>query len=300
MNTYLDTSANQPEPPSPTQAHVAQLSVGLRQGALNPATLAGGLIVLVLILSALLAPLLATHDPIAQDLSTRLTPPGAADWLGTDQLGRDLYSRLLYGAQPTLMIVVLVVALSAPFGVTVGLLAGYLGGWVDVVLMSITNIVLAFPRLIVALAFVMVQQPGFTNTVIAIAITAWPPYACLAHAETLAQRRSTFVEVARSFGIPSSRIITRQILPLCLASAVIRAPLDMAGFILTAAALGFLGLGPQPPMAEWGAMIGAGRDHIFDAWWVGAVPGLAIVLVSLGFNLFGDGLRDALNPKHHD
>ena len=288
------------EPSSRAQARLVQIARAIRHAARNPSTLAGSIIVLALVLMAILAPLLATHDPMAQDLSARLTPPSAAHWLGTDQLGRDLYSRLLYGAQPTLLIVVLVVSLSAPFGVAVGLLAGYFGGWIEVVLMRLTDIVMAFPRLILALALVAVLQPGLINAVIAIAITAWPPYARLARAETLALRHSEFVEAARGLGMPSGQIITGQILPLCLSSAAIRATLDMAGIILTAAGLGFLGLGAQPPMAEWGAMIAAGRDHIFDAWWVAAVPGLAIVLVSLGFNLLGDGLRDVLDPKHHD
>jgi peptide/nickel transport system permease protein len=288
------------EPSSRAQARLVQIARAIRRAARNPSTLAGSIIVLALVLMAILAPLLATHDPMAQDLSARLTPPSAAHWLGTDQLGRDLYSRLLYGAQPTLLIVVLVVSLSAPFGVAVGLLAGYFGGWIEVVLMRLTDIVMAFPRLILALALVAVLQPGLINAVIAIAITAWPPYARLARAETLALRHSEFVEAARGLGMPSGKIITGQILPLCLSSAAIRATLDMAGIILTAAGLGFLGLGAQPPMAEWGAMIAAGRDHIFDAWWVAAVPGLAIVLVSLGFNLLGDGLRDVLDPKHHD
>ena len=287
-------------PSSRTHARLVQLTKASRRAAGNPSTLVGSLIVLALLLAAILAPVFATHDPMAQDLSARLSPPNAAHWLGTDQLGRDLYSRLLYGAQPTLMIVVLVVAISAPFGVAIGLLAGYFGGWVETLLMRVTDIVMAFPRLILALALVAVLQPGLINAVIAISITAWPPYARLTRAETLSLRHSEFVEAARGLGMPSRKIITGQILPLCVSSAAIRATLDMAGIILTAAGLGFLGLGAQPPMAEWGAMIAAGRDHIFDAWWVAAVPGLAIVLVSLGFNLLGDGLRDVLDPKHHD
>ena len=287
-------------PSSRTHARLVQLTKASRRAAGNPSTLVGSLIVLALVLAAILAPVFATHDPMAQDLSARLSPPNAAHWLGTDQLGRDLYSRLLYGAQPTLMIVVLVVAISAPFGVAIGLLAGYFGRWVETLLMRVTDIVMAFPRLILALALVAVLQPGLINAVIAIAITAWPPYARLTRAETLALRHSEFVEAARGLGMPSRKIITGQILPLCVSSAAIRATLDMAGIILTAAGLGFLGLGAQPPMAEWGAMIAAGRDHIFDAWWVAAVPGVAIVLVSLGFNLLGDGLRDVLDPKHHD
>lgn len=278
-------------------ASASPLRRALGRIAHDPSTSAGALILLLFVLTALAAPLLATHDPTALDLGARLLRPGAGHWLGTDGLGRDLYSRLVYGARPTLLVVVLVIALAVPFGVAVGLIAGYRGGVVETLLMRVTDVVMAFPRLIVALALVAVLRPGLENAIIAIAVTAWPPYARLARAETLTLRRQDFVEAARSIGMRDSRIVLREILPLCLSSVAIRATLDMAGIILTAAGLGFLGLGAQPPLAEWGAMIAAGRDHIFDAWWVAAVPGLAIVLVSLGFNLLGDGLRDLADPK---
>jgi peptide/nickel transport system permease protein len=287
-------------PTSRREARLIQFRIGLQRVVRNPSTLIGGLLVLTLLVMALIAPLIATHDPMAQMLADRLQPPGAAHWLGTDQLGRDIYSRLVYGAQPTLLIVILVIAFSAPFGLIIGMVAGYMGGWVETLLMRLTDIFMAFPRLILALALVSVLKPGLTNAVIAIAITAWPSYARLARAETLALRHADFVEAARGLGQSGRRIVMGQILPLCLSSAAIRATLDMAGIILTAAGLGFLGLGAQPPMAEWGAMIGTGRDHVFDAWWVAAAPGVAILLVSLGFNLLGDGLRDVLDPKHHD
>lgn len=296
-------SAVSPSMQSPTsrrEARLIQFRIGLRRVVRNPSTLVGGLLVLTLLVMALIAPLIATHDPMAQVLADRLQPPSAAHWLGTDQLGRDIYSRLVYGAQPTLLIVILVIAFSAPFGLIIGMVAGYMGGWVETVLMRLTDIFMAFPRLILALALVSVLKPGLTNAVIAIAITAWPSYARLARAETLALRHADFVEAARGLGQSGRKIVMGQILPLCLSSAAIRATLDMAGIILTAAGLGFLGLGAQPPMAEWGAMIGTGRDHVFDAWWVAAAPGVAILLVSLGFNLLGDGLRDVLDPKHHD
>ncbi len=287
-------------PTSRREARLIQFRIGLRRVVRNPSTLVGGLLVLILLVMALVAPLIATHDPMAQVLADRLQPPSAAHWLGTDQLGRDIYSRLVYGAQPTLLIVILVIAFSAPFGLIIGMVAGYMGGWVETLLMRLTDIFMAFPRLILALALVSVLKPGLTNAVIAIAITAWPSYARLARAETLALRHADFVEAARGLGQSGRKIVMGQILPLCLSSAAIRATLDMAGIILTAAGLGFLGLGAQPPMAEWGAMIGTGRDHVFDAWWVAAAPGVAILLVSLGFNLLGDGLRDVLDPKHHD
>jgi peptide/nickel transport system permease protein len=287
-------------PSSRREARLAQAAVGLRRLLRNPSSLAGFVLVLLLVVAAVFAPLIATHDPNAQDFALRLSPPSAAHWLGTDQFGRDIYSRLVHGARPTLLIVLLVVVLAAPFGFVVGLVAGYAGGAVEAVVMRVTDIVMAFPRLVLALALVAVLTPGLTNAVIAIAVTAWPPYARMARAEALVLRKADFVEAARGLGMGPAGIIFGQIMPLCLASVAIRATLDMAGIILTAAGLGFLGLGAQPPMAEWGAMIAQGRDQAFDAWWIAAVPGLAILAVSLGFNLLGDGLRDVLDPRHHD
>ncbi len=287
-------------PASRAQARRMQAAMRLRRLLRNPSSLIGLVIVVALFLVAALAPLIATHDPNAQNFALRLAPPSAAHWLGADQFGRDVYSRLVYGARPTLMVVLLVIVMAAPFGFVVGLLAGYFGGFVEATLMRVTDIVMAFPRLVLALALVAVMKPGLINAVIAIAITAWPPYARLARAEALSLRKADFVEAARGLGMGWRGIVFGQIMPLCLASVAIRATLDMAGIILTAAGLGFLGLGAQPPLAEWGAMIAQGRDQAFDAWWVAAAPGVAILTVSLGFNLLGDGLRDVLDPKHHD
>jgi peptide/nickel transport system permease protein len=179
----------------------------------------------------------------------------------------------------------------------VGTAAGYFGGWVDVVLMRITDIFMAFPRLILALAFASALGPGIENAIIAIAITAWPPYARLARAETLTIRDTDYINAARLQGASHLRILWGHITPLCLSSAIVRVTLDMAGIILIAAGLGFLGLGAQPPQPEWGAMIAGGRRFIIDQWWVATMPGLAIFVVALGFNLLGDGLRDVLDPK---
>jgi peptide/nickel transport system permease protein len=258
----------------------------------------GMVILALMVLSAVFAPWLAPFDPNAQDITQRLLPPGAAHWLGTDQLGRDLLSRVIYGTQPTLLIVSLVAVLSAPAGLLLGMCAGYFGGWIEAVLMRITDIFMAFPRLVLALALVAVLGPGIVNAVIAIAITAWPPYARIARTETRTVKGSDFIQAARVQGLPTSRILFGHLLPICLPSTVIRVTLDMAGIILTAAGLGFLGLGAQPPMSEWGAMISTGRQYIFDQWWVAAVPGVAILLGSLAFNLVGDGLRDVLDPKN--
>ncbi|HVM80660.1 MAG TPA: nickel transporter permease [Stellaceae bacterium] len=263
----------------------------------NPLALAGLALVVALLAIAAAAPLLAHGDPVAQDLARRLKPPSAAFWFGTDELGRDIYTRILYGARITLGIVSLVVVIVAPIGLLVGCVAGYLGGIADVVLMRVTDVFLAFPRLILALAFVAALGPGIENAVIAISLTAWPPYARIARAETIVLRDSDFISAARLLGASPGRIVLLHVMPLCLSSMIVRVTLDMAGIILTAAGLGFLGLGAQPPSPEWGAMISAGRKFILDQWWVAAFPGLAICLVSLGFNLLGDGLRDVLDPK---
>jgi peptide/nickel transport system permease protein len=230
-------------------------------------------------------------------LDQRLQPPSAAHWFGTDDQGRDILARIVHGTRITLMVVLLVAVLAAPIGLLVGTVSGYIGGRTDAVLMRITDIFLAFPRLILALAFVAALGPGIENAVIAIAITSWPPYARIARAETLTIRRAEYIEAVRVMGAGPWRIVWRHVMPLCLSSVIVRVTLDMAGIILTAAGLGFLGLGAQPPTPEWGAMISSGRQYVLDQWWVAAAPGAAIFLVSLAFNLLGDGLRDALDPK---
>ena len=285
-------------PQSRRQARMAQFYLGWLNFRANPLAVLGLGIILALVVVAAIAPLIATHDPLAQDLAARLTRPGEGGYLlGADDLGRDIYSRIVYGAKITLFIVTLV-ALTAPvIGLLVGTAAGYLGGWADLVLMRITDIFLAFPRLILALAFVAALGAGIENAVLAITLTAWPPYARIARAETLTIRKADYVSAIQLQGAGALRIITGHIWPMCMSSMIIRMTLDMAGIILTAAGLGFLGLGAQPPLPEWGAMISAGRRFILDHWWVATMPGLAIFIVSLGFNLLGDGLRDVLDPK---
>jgi peptide/nickel transport system permease protein len=285
------------EPGSGLQARLGRGYLSWLAFSRNPLAVTGLGIVVALVLVAALAPWLATHSAISQDLGSRLQPPSAAHWLGTDEFGRDIYSRIVYGARITLYIVGLVVILVGPVGLLIGTVAGYLGGWVDTVLMRITDIFLAFPRLILALAFVAALGPGIENAIIAIAITAWPPYARIARAETLTVRNSDFIAAVRLQGASSARIIWGHIMPLCSSSLIVRLTLDMAGIILTAAGLGFLGLGAQPPLPEWGAMISTGRQYLLDQWWVATMPGIAILIVSLGFNLLGDGLRDVLDPK---
>lgn len=263
----------------------------------NPLAMVGATIILVLILMAAFAPWIAPESPVGQNLSQRLLPPSAAHWMGTDELGRDIFSRVVYGARITLMIVALVALIAAPLGLLIGVVAGYFGGWVDRTLMAGTDIFLSMPKLILALAFVAALGPGIENAIIAIAITAWPPYARIARAETLTFRDAEFVAASRLLGASHFRVITRHLIPLCTSSMVVRVTLDMAGVILTAAGLGFLGLGAQPPLPEWGAMISRGRSFILDQWWVATMPGFAIIVVSLGFCFLGDGLRDVLDPK---
>ncbi|OJY63931.1 MAG: D-ala-D-ala transporter subunit [Rhizobium sp. 60-20] len=268
--------------------------LGLKGNALG---MIGLSIIVLFILLAVFAPWLATHDPAAQDLANRLARPSAAHWLGTDELGRDIYSRLLYGGRVTLGMVIAVVVLVAPIGLAIGCIAGYFGGIVDTALMRLTDIFLAFPRLVLALAFVAALKPGVESAVLAIALTAWPPYARLARAETLTVRGADFIAAYRLTGASSWRIIMRHIAPLCVPSLIVRVTLDMSSIIITAASLGFLGMGAQPPSPEWGAMIATAKRFIFEQWWVATIPGIAIFLVSLAFNFLGDALRDVLDPK---
>ncbi|MBD9527475.1 MULTISPECIES: nickel transporter permease [Paracoccus] len=283
---------------STRQARAHKAYVSWLRFSTNPLAFGGLLVVLILILFAALAPIMATHDPLAQDFSQALQAPSFSHWFGTDELGRDVYSRLVYGARTTLYIAILVTVIVGPIGFVVGAAAGYLGGWVDMILMRVTDIFLAFPSLVLALAFSAALGAGIENAVIAIALTIWPPVARLVRAETLTFRKSDFVVAAELQGASTARILFRYIVPLCAPSVIIRLTLNMASIILTAAGLGFLGLGAQPPQPEWGAMAAQGRQYLLDAWWLTAVPGLAILVVSLAFNLLGDGLRDILDPKH--
>jgi peptide/nickel transport system permease protein len=263
----------------------------------NSLAVSGVLVVFLLVLMAALAPWLTEQSPYDQMLTARLLPPSSEHWLGTDELGRDIFARIIYGSRITLLIIFLVSIIVLPVGLIIGTIAGYFGGIVDTVLMRVTDIFLAFPRLVMALAFAAALGPGIENAVVAIAITAWPPYARLARAETITVRRSDFILATKMQGASSLRIIWSHIVPICFPSVIVRLTLDMAGIVLIAAGLGFLGLGAQPPAPEWGLMVSSGRDYLLDQWWVATMPGLAIFVVSFGFNLLGDGLRDVSDPK---
>ncbi|PZO76173.1 MAG: D,D-dipeptide ABC transporter permease [Mesorhizobium amorphae] len=287
-------------PASSAEARLSRLYFGWRRLARSPAASVGLLIVALLLLVALLAPLIAPYDPYAQDLAAQLQPPGSAHLFGTDEFGRDVFSRVIHGTRFTLYIVVLVALIAAPVGLVIGAAAGTLGGWTDTILMRVTDIALAFPRLVLALAFVTAFGPGLNNAILAIAVTGWPPYVRIARAEALTIRNSDYIAAIRLMGASRLRIILLHVIPLCLPSLFVRATLDMAGVILIAAGLGFLGLGAQPPSAEWGAMLSNGKDLLLSGWWVATFPGLAIFFVSMGFNLLGDGLRDVLDPRQQD
>ncbi|ULR31280.1 ABC transporter permease [Dickeya fangzhongdai] len=263
----------------------------------NPMAMLGLIIIAAVMLLSLAAPWLTPYDPGFQNLSNRLAAPSAAHWLGTDELGRDVFSRILYGGRTTLGMVIAVVTLTAPIGLLVGCIAGYAGGLLDKILMRLTDIFLAFPRLVLALAFVAALKPGVESAILAIALTAWPPYARLARAETLQFRHTDFIAACRLTGAAPLRIILRHIMPLCVPSLIVRVTLDMSSIIITAASLGFLGMGAQPPSPEWGTMIATARRFLFNSWWVPLVPCIAIFLTSLAFNFLGDGLRDLLDPK---
>ncbi len=295
--TTLSAAACDSTPQSSAQALRQNLARSLKKLVRNPLSVAGLIVIGVLLLVAAFAPWIATHDPLAQDLANTLKAPNATHWFGTDEYGRDIFSRLVYGSRITLYIISLVTVIVGPVGLAIGVISGYFGGWVDTVFMRITDIFISFPGLVLALAFVAALGPGLDHAVIAIALTAWPPIARLARAETLSLRKADYIVAVQLQGASSLRILLRHVAPMCLSSVVVRLTMNMAGIILTAAGLGFLGLGAQPPVPEWGAMISAGRRYMLECWWLVAMPGAAIMMVSLAFNLFGDGMRDVLDPR---
>jgi peptide/nickel transport system permease protein len=263
----------------------------------SPLTVAGLILIAVLAITALFAPLLAPADPLKQTLSGRLKPPSAEHWMGTDQLGRDIFSRMIYGARISLLIGLVVVGLAASVGIFIGLVAGYAGGWLDEGLMRITDVFFAFPALILAMAISGALGPSLTNAMIAIAIVSWPVYARLVRGQVLILRQLEYVDASRSLGASSGRIMWRHILPNSLSPLLVQASFDMGAAILAAAGLSFIGFGTQPPTPEWGIMVSDGRNYIATHSWLSLYPGLAILLTVAAFNLIGDGLRDTLDPR---
>jgi peptide/nickel transport system permease protein len=262
----------------------------------SPLTVLGFSIIAALILVAIFAPAIAPYDPIAMNLSHRLAPPSMSHWLGTDELGRDILSRIIYGTGVALKIMVIVLLIDLPLGLFLGIIAGYFGGWLDEVIMRLADIFMAFPRLILAMAIGAALGPSLVNTMIAIAITMWPTYARLARGETLSIKERAFIEAEKALGTSKAKILFSSILPLCSSTTIVRATLDMGEVIRIAAGMSFLGLGAQPPTPEWGLMVSTGRSFLVNQWWVPTFPGFAILLAVVGFNLLGDGIRDISDP----
>ncbi|MDQ1850284.1 ABC transporter permease subunit [Gemmobacter fulvus] len=269
----------------------------------NRGAVVGMWVFLGLVLLALFAQVIAPHDPTQQYRDALLVPPvwqeggRAGFWLGTDAVGRDMLSRLIYGAQYSLFIGIVVVSIALVGGIFVGLLAGFFGGWVDTVIMRVMDVILAFPSLLLALVLVAVLGPGLTNAMIAIAIVYQPHFARLTRAAVMGEKQREYVTAARVAGAGRLRLMFKTILPNCLAPLIVQATLSFSSAVLDSAALGFLGMGAQPPASEWGTMLAEAREFILRAWWVVTLPGLAILISVLAINLMGDGLRDALDPK---
>ncbi|RLL64981.1 ABC transporter permease subunit [Sinirhodobacter hankyongi] len=269
----------------------------------NKGAVAGMIVFVLLVLAAVLAAVIAPHDPTQQYRDALLVPPvwqegGRADFLlGTDAVGRDMLSRLIYGAQYSLFIGIVVVSIALVGGIVIGMVAGFYGGWVDTVIMRVMDVILAFPSLLLALVLVAILGPGLLNAMIAIAIVYQPHFARLTRAAVMGEKEREYVTAARVAGAGNMRLMFKTILPNCLAPLIVQATLSFSSAVLDAAALGFLGMGAQPPASEWGTMLAEAREFILRAWWVVTFPGLAILISVLAINLMGDGLRDALDPK---
>jgi peptide/nickel transport system permease protein len=263
----------------------------------NKAAVFGLTLIVALTLLAILAPVLAPYDPNQQNLTEALQPPSAEHFFGTDNLGRDIFSRILWGGRISLMVGVLAVSLAVVVGVPLGLVSGFLGGWVDMAIQRVADIMLSFTTFLLALALVAVLGVGLQNVIIAAGVGVIPQFIRLARGLALSLREQTYVEAAHAFGVSNFAILRRHILRNALTPIIVYATLNVGVTILVAAGLGFLGLGVQPPTAEWGTMLGEGRQYILNSSYMATFPGLAIFCAVLGFNLLGDGLRDALDPN---
>ena len=265
----------------------------------QPLVFTGVALLLFFVLMALFAPLLARHDPAQLNLGQRLQPPNGQHWFGTDELGRDVFARTLFGARVSLAVAVTVVTLSLMAGLLLGTLAGFYGGWLDIAInLYLTNAFLALPGVLLAVAFVAFLGPSLPNLIVALALSGWVNYARLVRAQVMAMKEREFVAAARSLGSRNSRLILRHILPNIVQPIIVQAAVGMAAAVLAEATLSFLGLGVQPPTATWGAMLNDARSHLFESPYLIAFPSAAVALLVLAFNLVGDGLRDWLDPRH--
>ena len=278
-------------------AWVRELGLTLRILSRNPSAVLGGMIIMTMAFLALAAPFIAPYDPIVLSLPDRLQSPGSAHFFGTDELGRDIFSRILYGARISLTIGLLVVGVAGITGSLIGAVAGYFGGVIDNVIMRCMDVILSFPALVLALSLAAAMGPSLVNAILATAVVMIPKFARLVRGEALAIREMPFVAASRVAGAGHLRIIFRHILPNCLNAAIVLATLTLGDAILIAASLSFIGLGAQPPTPEWGAMIASGRKFLMDQWWYATFPGLFILVTVIGFNIFGDAVRDVLDPR---
>ena len=283
-------------PVAPVSAASARLSAW-RLLASNPLTLISAVILAIVAIVAVAGPWIAPYGINDIDVASQLQPPSAAHWFGTDELGRDVFSRVIIATGTSLSIAVAAVAFAVVVGVLVGVTGGYRGGWVDLVLMRIVDVMFAFPVLLLALAIVAIFQPGVLTTTLAIGIVYTPIFARVARASTLAVRTSPFVQVSQTMGTPGPVIVARHVLPNIAGPLVVQTSLSLAFAILSEAALSFLGLGVQPPSPSWGGMLFTAQGFLGQAWWMSVFPGAAIFITALAFNLFGDGLRDVLDPR---
>lgn len=274
-----------------------QYALMARRLVANRLAVVGAVIVGLLLAVALVGPWLVPDDPTEMELEKQFLPPSADHLLGTDDFGRDILSRIVNGSRQSLRVGIVSVGIGAAAGSLVGLIAGYFGGWVDMLSQRVIDVMLAFPDLLLALAIVAVLGPSLFNVMIAVGIGSVPVYARLMRGQVLALKQKEYVESARASGALPGRIIFRHILPNTLSPLIVLASLGIAGAILTGAALSFIGMGAQPPSPEWGAMLSSGREYLRHEWWIATFPGLALAITAFGFNLLGDGLRDALDPR---
>jgi ABC-type dipeptide/oligopeptide/nickel transport system permease subunit len=295
MTTSVSTSA-EISPPPELRESPSRLDTVRHFLRHNPLALTGIVIFFAWVIISLLAPVIAPYDPMEQHIVDRLQPPNTTYWFGTDQLGRDVLSRVMYGGRLSLPAGVLVILVAGVIGTILGGLSGFLGGWFDESLMRLTEVFMAFPTIILAMAVAAALGPSLINAIVAMVVVWWPHYARVVRSLVIGVKSQEYVEAAYAIGVPPRRVLRRTVLPNCLAPAVVLATIDLGNAILVFAGLSFLGLGPEPSTPEWGRMIADGIEY-FDQWWLAAFAGLAIFTVVIAFNFVGDGIRDALDPR---
>lgn len=292
------TAISQPAPlnQKKLRSEPGALSNILRFLRRNPLVVIGLAIFMAWVVISIGAPWIAPYDPLKQNIAMRLQPPSAEHWFGTDQLGRDVFSRVLWGGRLSLPAGILVILIAGVIGTAIGALAGFIGGWLDEGAMRVTEIFMAFPTIILAMAIAAALGPSLINAVVAMVVVWWPNYARVVRSLVISVKTQEYVEAARAIGVPHRRVLWRTVLPNCLAPAVVLATIDLGNAILVFAGLSFLGLGADPTTPEWGRMVSDGIQY-FDQWWIAAFAGLAIFTVVMAFNFIGDGIRDALDPR---